>query len=159
MSNAAEVLDMLVPRIPRPPALAFVVHGTPEPAGSKRAMPMGRGPGARWGVIDANPKAKGWRGKVEQVAGELMNGRPLLQGPLSLVLRFYVQRPKGHYGKNGVRQSAPSYPMTRPDVLKLARNVEDALTGVCYRDDAQIVLETLSKDYGPERVEVEIREL
>lgn len=32
-----------------------------------------------------------------------------------------------------------------PDVLKLARGVEDALTGIVWRDDAQIVNESLSK--------------
>lgn len=141
--------------LPMSGAITFTVHGHPEPAGSKRSVPMGQ----RWGVIDANPKAKGWKGKVEQVAGEIMAGRPLLQAPIRLELRFFVQRPKGHYGKKGLLPSAPPYPATKPDVLKLARGVEDALTGVVYRDDAQIVDEVLEKHYGPERVEISVREI
>jgi Holliday junction resolvase RusA-like endonuclease len=141
------------------PVLSFTVHGTPAPAGSKKAVPMGRGPGARWGVIDANPKAKGWKTLVAQAAGEAMAGRALFQGPLELTLRFYVRRPKGHHGKNGLLASAPAYPVVKPDALKLARGVEDALSGVVYRDDAQIVNEVLAKRYGPERVEIEVREL
>ena len=35
-----------------------------------------------------------------------------------------------------------------PDVLKLARGVEDALTGIVWRDDAQIVNESLNKVVG-----------
>jgi Holliday junction resolvase RusA-like endonuclease len=45
-------------------------------------------------------------------------------------------------------------------VLKLARAVEDALTGVVWRDDAEIVAEGLAKLYGtPERVEISITEV
>jgi Holliday junction resolvase RusA-like endonuclease len=45
----------------------------------------------------------------------------------------------------------------KPDVLKLARAVEDALTGILYRDDAQIVTEVLRKRYGdPPRVEIRL---
>jgi Holliday junction resolvase RusA-like endonuclease len=48
--------------------------------------------------------------------------------------------------------------VTRPDVLKLARAAEDALTGIVWRDDSQIVHETLAKVYGePERLEVAVR--
>lgn len=145
-------LDLSLPA----PEIAFVVHGHPEPAGSKRSVPMGQ----RWGVIDANPKSKGWKGKVEQVAGEFWAGRPLLQGPLRVEFCFFVQRPKAHFSaKGGVKATAPAYPTTKPDVLKLSRGVEDALSGVIYRDDAQIVEEVLSKRYGPERVEIRIVEL
>lgn len=49
-------------------------------------------------------------------------------------------------------------PATRPDVLKLARCAEDSLTGIVWRDDAQIVEEHLFKYWGePARVEIEIK--
>jgi Holliday junction resolvase RusA-like endonuclease len=131
--------------------LAFTVHGSPAPAGSKKAVPIGK----RWGVVDANPKAKGWKVQVAQHAGIAMQGRELYRGPLKLTLRFYVRRPKSHYAASGlVRPAAPEHPTSKPDVLKLARGVEDALTGVVYGDDAQIVTEFLAKRYGPERVEI-----
>jgi predicted short-subunit dehydrogenase-like oxidoreductase (DUF2520 family) len=45
-------------------------------------------------------------------------------------------------------------------VLKLARGVEDALTGIVWRDDAQIVVEHLEKRYGsPARCEVRVKYL
>lgn len=142
------------------PTVHVVVYGTPAPAGSKKAVPMGRGPGARWGVVDANPKAKPWKNLVAQQAGEVMAGRPLLRGPLHVTFLFTVRRPKGHVGTRGIRPGAPRHPTVQPDVLKLARGVEDALSGVVYADDAQIVDERLRKQYGEqEGVEIVVMEL
>jgi Holliday junction resolvase RusA-like endonuclease len=136
----------------------FVVHGHAEPAGSKRAVPIGRN--GRWGVIDANPKAMHWRERVAQEAARAMVGRPLLRDALAVEFRFYVPRPKGHFGAKGLRPSAPAYPTSAPDLLKRARNVEDAMTGLVYANDAQITEEVLSKEYGePERVEITVMPL
>ena len=124
--------------------IQFVVHGQPAPAGSKRGFQRG----GRVMVVDANPNSRAWKAVVLDAAAQHMNGQPLLDGPLLLELQFIVPRPKSHFGTNGLRPSAPAFPTTRPDVLKLARAVEDALAGVCYRDDAQIVTELLAKNYG-----------
>ena len=77
---------------------------------------------------------------------------PLITGPVKLELTFFMERTKGHYGtgRNAgkLKASAPRHHTKTPDVLKLARGVEDALTAVIWKDDAQIVLELLSKEYG-----------
>ena len=139
--------------------IEFTVYGTPAPAGSKRAFAIKGRPG-RFAVTDDSKRSRPWKTQVAQQAGEIMQGRQLLDGPLDLTLTFYVRRPKGHFGARGnVKPSAPVYPAVKPDVLKLARGVEDALSGVVYRDDAQIVTEILMKRYGePERVEISVRE-
>jgi Holliday junction resolvase RusA-like endonuclease len=59
-----------------------------------------------------------------------------------------MPRPRAHFGARGLRPAAPAWPTVRPDVLKLARAVEDALTGLVWRDDSQIVVELLTKQYG-----------
>lgn len=139
-----------------PAVIAFVVHGRPMPAGSKRAFFRG----GRALIVDANKKSRPWKDQVAQVAGETMAGRELLRGPLHVTLHFYVRRPKAHLSARGqIKESAPRFPTTKPDVLKLARGVEDAMSGVVYADDSQIVFESLRKSYGPERVEVEVAEL
>jgi Holliday junction resolvase RusA-like endonuclease len=144
--------------------IRFTVLGTPQPAGSKTAYVRG----GKAVVTDASKKSRPWKHEVKVAAmaaiiwddGDKRYYPPPLEGPLMLSLRFYVQRPKSHHGKRGLRPSAPAYPTTRPDVLKLARGVEDALTGICYRDDSQIVVELLSKHYGdPPRVEVEVEQI
>jgi Holliday junction resolvase RusA-like endonuclease len=145
------------------PSLRVVVYGSPKPAGSKRAFKWQAKDGRSGvSVTDANPKAKGWKGQVAQVVGEKMAGRELFDGPLALTLHFYVARPRGHFGKSGLSAKGrrTPYPAVRPDVLKLARGVEDAMSGVVYRDDAQIVVERLVKEYGePERVEIVVEAL
>jgi len=130
----------------------FTVFGPAQPAGSKT---IGRGPAGRVWVREAGRRSAPWRQQVAQVAGEAIGERELLDGPLAATMTFHVARPKKHYGAYGLLSSAPVLPASRPDLLKLARAVEDALTGVVYRDDAQIVEELLEKRYGePARVEV-----
>lgn len=124
--------------------LAFVVLGRPQPAGSKRAFVRG----GRALVVEDNAKSRPWQALVSDAASQAMAGAPLLTGPLRVELTFVLQRPKGHWGKRGLRPSAPAYPTTKPDALKLARGTEDALTGIVWHDDSQVVVETLRKVYA-----------
>lgn len=134
--------------------VSFTVYGIAQPAGSKTA---GVTKGGKVFVRDSAKKGTPWRRQVAQAAGEAMNGDGLLEGALSLTVRFWVPRPKGHIGKRGLRPSAPSYPTVRPDVTKLLRSVEDACTGIVWRDDAQVVAQHAIKAYGePACCEVEV---
>jgi Holliday junction resolvase RusA-like endonuclease len=140
--------------------VTILVWGEAQPAGSKRAVPLGgNSPTGRWGVVDANKKAEPWKRTVAQAAGEQYVG-PLLLGPLVVEFVFVQTRPKAHFGTGRnqgiVKDSAPAYPAKNPDALKLGRAVEDALTGVLWRDDNQIVDERIAKRYG-DRARVEIR--
>lgn len=164
--------------------VAFTIYGKPEPAGSKRAFAVRKGGEltGRVAVMDDNPKGKGWQSAVRWAAVDAMlhqphdqeihaddaatyNGNPLpLHGALSLVVMFYVRRPKAHYGtgRNAevLKPSAPKHPTSKPDTTKLIRAVEDAMTGLVYRDDAQIVEQYACKRYGlPERCEVVVEAL
>jgi Holliday junction resolvase RusA-like endonuclease len=147
----------------------FTVHGTAQTAGSKRGFYNKKA--GRVIVTDDNARSRPWKALISDAALGAMSlhadhttggYRPPLDGPLLLELTFWVARPKGHYGsgKNAhvVKQSAPHAPATKPDLLKLARAIEDALTGIVYRDDAQITCETLQKAYttGSPRVEVRV---
>lgn len=140
--------------------LAFTVIGKPEPAGSKRAFVI---PGThRATVSDANKKSAPWKQEVASRGHAEHGDRPLMGGPLAVSFRFYRVRPAGHTGSKGLTKAGREtpYPVSKPDALKLARGIEDALTGVVYRDDAQIVEEHLFKFWGePARVEIEIEEL
>lgn len=132
----------------------FTVWGVPQPGGSKTA---GRRLDGRTFVRDSNPKAAPWKDNVSRVAGAIMGTRPLFRGPLQMVVVFYVPRPKGHFGARGLRPSAPKFPTKRPDLTKLLRPLEDALTGVCVGDDSQFVKQLLEKRWGePARAEVTI---
>jgi Holliday junction resolvase RusA-like endonuclease len=141
----------------------FTVLGKPQPAGSKKGFkhPIT----GRVIITDDNSKAGPWKQQVGwAAAGQVAE---LWTGALELTVVFHIARPKGHYrsGKNAhlLRDSAPRYPVVKPDATKLLRAVEDALTGVLWRDDAQIVDQHVWKRYvddgQPERCEVLVREL
>jgi Holliday junction resolvase RusA-like endonuclease len=148
----------------------FTVFGKAKPAGSKRAFALRRRDGSPVlrpngtqvvSITDACEASKDWKQQVSYAAREAYRGK-LLEGPLKVTLRFYRSRPKGHFGAKGLngKGRASIAPIAAPDVLKLSRAVEDALSKVVYRDDAQIVVEFLSKDWGePARVEVTIEEI
>lgn len=125
--------------------LTFTVYGVAQPAGSKRAGISKRG---KTFVYDDARKSRPWKSQVADAAGKAVNGAGLLAGPLKLTVVFTVPRPKGHYGARGLRPSAPEHPIVRPDVTKLLRAVEDACTGLVWRDDAQVVEQHASKRYG-----------
>jgi len=86
---------------------------------------------------------------------------------VEVALRFYTARNKGHFRTGAhaglLRDSAPARPGKRPDVDKLSRHVLDALTGVVYADDGQVVTLVASKHFAagddPPRTEVVVTPL
>lgn len=145
-----------------PAVLQFTVYGEAATAGSKKAFPIIRGGQFIRNIVtdDVGAKGKSWRSAVQDAARAAFARDDLLRGALGVTFTFYVPRNKGHFGAKGLKPSAPAYPAKRPDVLKLARAVEDAITGIVWADDAQIVDEHLEKRYGePARCEITITEL
>lgn len=133
-------------------SVTFTVYGVAAPGGSKTT---GVTKGGRRFVRDSSRRAAPWKQHVAQAAGEAMAGRPTLEGPLMLVATFHLPRPKSHYGVRGLRPSAPAWPTVRPDTTKLLRPLEDALTGIVWRDDAQVVRQVAERRYGePARCDV-----
>ena len=145
-------------------ALTFTVVGHAQPAGSKRPFQTKTGALV---VVEDNPKTGDWKKEVARNAAEAMvlaGQLELWEGPLGFALVFTRIRPKGHYGTGrnaGVlKPGAPLYPITKPDATKLVRGVEDAMTGVVWRDDAQVVEQSVMKRYGsPEGVQVRVWKL
>lgn len=120
--------------------LTFFIPGIPAPGGSKRFVGLSKKTGRAILIDAAGQKNKNWRSICADMASQAMVGRPVMDGPLKVSFEFHVPRPLGHFsGKKGfpLRASAPKYPVTRPDVLKLSRSTEDALTGIVWRDDSQ----------------------
>jgi crossover junction endodeoxyribonuclease RusA len=127
----------------------FTVLGEPIPQGSKTVIQQR---GRRPRMIEDNPLTGPWRQAVAAAALDAMNGRELLTGPLRLRALFVFPRPAGHFGtgrnEGRLKASAPLYVRKRPDVDKLLRAVGDALAGVVFRDDAQLVIVQAEKHFG-----------
>jgi Holliday junction resolvase RusA-like endonuclease len=130
--------------------IEFFVPGIPKPAGSKRGFYNPRL--KRVIITDDNRKSKDWITVVAQIAAEHQQGKPVLDGPLAARFDFVFPRPKGHYGsgKNAtvLKPSAPPFPDVKPDATKVLRATEDALKGLLWRDDSQVVTQMVTKRYG-----------
>ena len=118
--------------------IEFAVAGKPITQGSKVAM-VNRHTGRPFLRDDSSPGSSSWREAIAHEARLLQDFHGKLEGPLVLELVFVMHRPKS------APKGRPYHCTTRPDVLKLARAVEDSLTHVLYADDAQIVREVLEK--------------
>lgn len=149
--------------------ITITVLGLPKPAGSKRAFVLRGRDGSILTRANGSPivnvtddckKSKGWKEQVSRAAYEQTIGEPLT-GALFVTMTFVMPRPKGHYGSgknaNLLKPNAPKHPTVKPDVLKLSRAAEDALTGIIYKDDSQTVELLVRKRYGsPPRCEIKI---
>jgi Holliday junction resolvase RusA-like endonuclease len=129
--------------------ISFMAHGLPVAQGSKVMV----GKGDKRMLVEGNrAKLRPWRQELSQLAAEEMRGDRPLSGPVSVRIMFFLPRPKGHFGtgRNAerVREGAPIAPHTKPDIDKLARSVLDALSGVVFLDDAQVVDLSVSKLYA-----------
>lgn len=121
------------------PAITVTVYGLPGPQGSKRHVGNGV-------MVESSAKVKPWRQDVKYAAlgaTAAVPGWSLLDGPLAVSMVFTFARNKGHYrtGRNAhlLRDSAPARPAVYPDLSKIVRSTEDALTGVIWWDDARVV--------------------
>jgi len=116
------------------------ITGTPAPQGSKKAMPIYKGSRKKGdrqftgkvNLLEQTRKTLDpWRAAVTLQARRQYRRPAPLDVPLSVGMVFLIKRPKS------VRRP---YPSVTPDLSKLVRAVEDALTDAgVWRDDALVV--------------------
>lgn len=121
--------------------LSFRVFGVAQPKGSMRAF-LRRGMKQPI-VTDSNRSAKSWAQLVAHGASDALNasGGQQWQTAVSVAIRFVLPRPKALKARDVPHLKAP-------DLDKLIRGVLDALTGVVYRDDGQVVYVAAAKYYA-----------
>ena len=119
---------------------------------------QGRPRVTRFGTFDPQ-KSKDYKAFVGYCALDKKPPVPL-DGPLTVRIDAYMGVPPSWSKKK--REQAISgelKPTGRPDVSNIVKCVEDALTGIIWRDDAQIVCLSVLKRYSDNpRVEVVINE-
>jgi Holliday junction resolvase RusA-like endonuclease len=115
-----------------------IAYGIPAPQGSKKHLGGGV-------MVESSRKVKPWRQDVKYAALAVTAAIPgwvPLGGPLAVAMTFSMARPKGHFrtGRNAhlLRDAAPTRPAGMPDLSKLVRSTEDALTGVAWVDDSRV---------------------
>ena len=120
----------------------IVVDGNPYPWRTPRRTRDGR--------AYKHAKLKAWQDVVALVAACQWSG-PLLGGALRVGLVVMVARPKSHLLKNGeLKAAAPCFCMSlrTGDTTNHLKAVEDALTGIVWKDDCQVVETMVEKHYA-----------
>ena len=94
-------------------------------------------------IIHSGTHTKAW---MDTISWHFMQefGRPVLtDDPVQLTLSFSLCRKKDHYGtgknKDKRKPSAPFFHTKTPDLDKLCRAVQDALTKLAWQDDSQVI--------------------
>lgn len=127
-----------------PSQLNLWVPGKPRGQGRPRAVRRGNHAGVHKAKEDEQNEQ--W---IE--ACWLAEGKPRLEGAISLTIAAYFDRPKGHYLKDG-SLSAPgrraAFYTSKPDGDNILKAVCDALNGRAWADDAQIIRATVTKNWS-----------
>ena len=124
-------------------AIAFSVPGDPVPQPRPRVSTRG---GFARAYVPKQHAVHAYRQAVAAAAREA--GAGVHGEPVELVLDFVFSRPKSHLRKNGLAPDAPRWP--RKDIDNCQKAVMDALNGIAWEDDSQVVRVVASKSYGTE---------
>lgn len=128
--------------------VTFVALGVPGPSGSKRAL-RHRYTGKIVLIDSGGARTRAWRSTVAAAARAAMKDIDSLEPPYYLAIEFRMPRPQCHFNKAGeLLPGAPWVPVVKPDLTKLLRATEDALTGIVWADDSLVVETYVSKTYA-----------
>jgi len=151
------------------------IEGIPVSGGSKTAVFFRSKKGAaasrrpNFAMVDTadmrknDPGArKRWMNHISTMAQAHFKD-DMIMGAVVLKMDFFMPRPKTHFrtGKFAhiMKDSAPPEHIVKPDEDKLLRPAQDALSGICWKDDCQIISVQVTKQYaekGKEGVDIYI---
>lgn len=111
--------------------IRIVVYGLPGPQGSKSFKGFRGGKAI---MTESSKKVAPWRQDVKFAAERVRDGRPPLDGPLIARMVFTLPKPKS------APKTRRTFPDRTPDLSKLLRSTEDALTDAgIWADDARVI--------------------
>jgi crossover junction endodeoxyribonuclease RusA len=110
--------------------IKFTVDGNPVPQGSMKII--------NGHILHSQGSALAvWRSSIA-LAGRFAGAKPV-EGAIGVEVTFKVRRPK-----TVIRE----HPTVAPDLDKYVRGLLDALTGIAYNDDSQVVEVIAKKIYA-----------
>jgi Holliday junction resolvase RusA-like endonuclease len=124
--------------------LTFKVDG--DPVGKQRARYAKRGNFVQTYTPD---KTRNYESSIKEAAIQAMGSNEILETPVNLYLYIRAPIPKSLPKKrieaclNGLEK-----PIKKPDASNVLKSVEDAMNGVVYKDDSQIVNIHVTKVYS-----------
>ncbi|MGF7050396.1 Holliday junction resolvase RusA-like endonuclease [Paenibacillus sp. DS2015] len=137
--------------------IQFTVYGEPVAQGRPRATQQG-------GFIKMyDPeKSRDYKDYVRLAASEHAPAA-LLEGPIGMMVSVYRSMPKylsKYPEKAAAAERGEILPTSKPDADNYLKGVKDALKGVIWKDDSQVVDAFVRKRYSAKpRIEVKIKDL
>ena len=134
--------------------MKIVIPGTPVPQLRPRAVRMGKG------IRMYDPKkVKDYKKYVASVAKQEWKQEPL-ESALTVSIDVYRDIQKSGSKKNKqMKEDKIILPTNKPDITNYVKGIEDALNGIVYADDSQIVELIARKFYSHEpRIEITVQE-
>ena len=117
-----------------------------DPVGKQRARYARRGNFVQTYTPD---KTRNYEALLKEAAIEAMGSSEPLETPVSLYLYIRVPIPKS-FSKKRVQDclNGSEQPMKKPDSSNVLKSVEDAMNGVVYIDDCQIINHHITRVYS-----------
>lgn len=131
--------------------IRIVLRGEPEGKRRHRSRMVFPKMGKPFIHTYPDPEGAAYEKAFALVAKVAMGPKPLLDGPLIMDVLAIMKVPKSWSKRD--RDAALSgiiRPTGKPDYDNLEKLASDAMNGIVYKDDAQIVRATVEKRYGEE---------
>lgn len=128
--------------------ITIEIPGEPVPKARPKFARVGRGDGSR--VVAYTPSGtRGYESQIKLMGKLAMGEAPLLTGALSLDVVATRSLLKSMSGvKRKAALEGRLHPTTRPDADNYLKIAADALIGIVYADDSQLVEQHVCKIYG-----------
>lgn len=128
--------------------LKLIVPGEPVPQGRPR---FNRYTGKAYDP----EKSRKYKALVKRMAKKVAPQTPVTC-PVGMTILIFRSIPKSFTKKqHAAIENDKLRPITKPDVSNVVKGIEDALNGVWYADDSQIIFSFSAKQYSSEpRVEI-----
>jgi Holliday junction resolvase RusA-like endonuclease len=136
--------------------IQFTINGETVAQGRPRA---GKTRTGKTVVYDPT-KSRDYKQFVKLIASQNRPSQPY-EGPIMMQIDVYKQIPKSmpKY-KRELALEGKLRPTTKPDTSNYAKGIEDALNGIIYKDDSQIVSSVINKFYSETpRVDITVCEV
>ena len=98
-------------------------------------------------IVSKNPdKTVNYEALVKQIFAAKYPDFVPMPGPARMILSIYLMPSKETQGK--LKKGVKVYPTIRPDISNILKAIEDALNGLAYIDDKQIISVYAEKKYS-----------
>lgn len=141
--------------------IRFTVPGEPKPKARPRFRVVNKKDGGSFVSTYSTKQTQSEEGAIRHFSSLAMQGGAPLEGPVEMQVCAFLPIPASFSKKK--RQEIKDglvFPTSRPDADNYAKLLMDALNGICYRDDSQVVTLSVYKRYSTQpRLSVQIKPL